>query len=82
MKNDPKREIRSAMAAGGGKGARGTGRGMALLSSSMRSVEGAVPEIEAAAEYLAGLMRAAHGGAWRISINHNTCFVVVSRDFP
>jgi len=54
---------------------------MAMLSSSMRSVEGAVSEIEAAAEYLAELLRTAHGGAWNISINHDTCFVVVSRDF-
>lgn len=80
MKNAPKRKPRSAIAPRGGKGTRGTERGMAMLSSSMRSVEGAVSEIEAAAEYLADLLRAAHGGTWNTSINHNTCFVVVSRD--
>ncbi len=82
MRSAPKRKPRSAVASEGGKGTRGTERGMAMLSSSMRSVEDAVPEIEAAAAYLADLMRSAHGGAWSIDINHNTCFVVVSRNFP
>ncbi|MDG3578390.1 MULTISPECIES: hypothetical protein [Rhizobium] len=80
MKNAPKRETRPDMAPEGGKGVHGTERGMAMLLSSIRSVEGAVSEIEAAAEYLADLLRAAHGGTWNTSINHNTCFVVVSRD--
>lgn len=82
MKNAPKRRTRPDMVPRGGKGAGGTERGIAMLSFSMRSVEGAVSEIEAAAEYLADLLRTAHGGAWNININHNTCFVVVSRDFP
>lgn len=82
MKNAPKRRTRPDMVPRGGKGAGGTERGMAMLSSSMRSVEGAVPEIEAAAEYLADLMRAAHGGTWSVDISHDTCFVVVARNFP
>lgn len=81
MRSAPKRETRLATPPGSGQGGRRTEAGMAMLSSSMCSVEGAVSEIEAAAEYLADLMRAAHGGAWSININHNTCFVVVSRDF-
>lgn len=27
-------------------------------------------------------MQSIHGGDWRIRINHDTCFVMVSRKFP
>lgn len=82
MKNAPKRRTRPDMAPEGGKGVRGTEAALALLSASMRSADGAASEIEAAAEYLADLMRAAHGGTWRIDIDHDICFVLVSRRSP
>lgn len=40
-----------------------------------------VAEIQAAADHLADLMISVHGGAWSININHDTCFVIVARDF-
>lgn len=38
-------------------------------------------EVDQVANYLADLMREIHGGDWDISVNHEACFVMVSRDF-
>jgi hypothetical protein len=38
-------------------------------------------EVEQVANYLADLMRQIHGDNWDIGINHDSCFVIVSRDF-
>lgn len=38
-------------------------------------------EVEQAARYLSELLKEIHGGDWRINVNHESCFVLVSRDF-
>lgn len=38
-------------------------------------------EAENAARYLSGIMQEIHGGDWSISVNHETCFAIVARDF-
>lgn len=38
-------------------------------------------EIRATAERLRELMVLAHGGKWRLRINHDTCYVLISRRF-
>jgi len=39
-------------------------------------------KLERDADSVAKTMQAIHGGDWRVRINHDTCYVTVSRKFP
>ena len=38
-------------------------------------------EVDQISKYLAGVLSQIHGGKWRVSVNHENCFVIVARDF-
>lgn len=38
-------------------------------------------EIDQTVKQLAALMAEMHGGPWKIGVNHDHCFAIVSRDF-
>lgn len=41
-----------------------------------------VSRLEREAAAVAKTMQSIHGGEWRVRINHDTCYVTVSRRFP
>lgn len=52
-----------------------------LLPNATSAALADASEVRDLAEQIARAMRRIHGGVWRVSVNHDTCFVVVSRDF-
>jgi hypothetical protein len=53
-------------------------RGMAAVTTAAAPIQ----KIQNLAEALGVEMRKAHGGTWSIDIDHDDCFVLISRDFP
>ncbi|CAK7258669.1 protein of unknown function [Shinella sp. WSC3-e] len=53
----------------------------ASLASQLLTSSLAADEVTSVANYLAELMQGLHGGQWRVSINHDSCFVCIARDF-
>lgn len=53
-----------------------------LASDADKDGEHLLKRLEREAGAVAKTMQSIHGGDWRIRINHDTCFVVVSRKFP
>jgi hypothetical protein len=50
------------------------------LSSQLLNGTAAADEIQQVADYLADLMRGVYGGDWRVSVNHEARFVMISEN--
>lgn len=62
--------------------ANSTRRGaLSIFSATVRRAEIARQELDEAVATVKRVMEAAHGGRWNISINHESCFVLVAREF-